>query len=210
MPADEDDAPPPEAKKLPTGRVARTARVGGLVTGQGARWAGMRAANRVRTPERAAAAENERITATVNELVEQLGRMRGAAMKVGQMLSMVEFDGLDGAQQDELQRMLATLRDDVPAVPFKRLEKLMRTELGAPIETIFKDFDKDAFAAASIGQVHRATTKDGDEVVVKVQYPGVAEAVETDLRNAMLLVPLLKRLAPGVDVRALAVEMRER
>ncbi|MGZ6299281.1 MAG: ABC1 kinase family protein, partial [Candidatus Limnocylindria bacterium] len=63
---------------------------------------------------------------------------------------------------------------------------------------------------ASIGQVHRATTLDGDEVVVKVQYPGVAEAVETDLRNAMLLLPLVKRLAPGLDVRALASELRER
>ena len=83
-----------EAGKLPTGRVARTARVGGLVTGQGVRWAGMRAANRVRTPERAAAAEDERTAALVRQLVEQLGQMRGAAMKVGQMISMVEFDGL--------------------------------------------------------------------------------------------------------------------
>src|SRR5437764_14064972 len=101
--------PLPEAGKLPTGRVARTARVGGLVTGQGVRWAGMRAANRVRTPERAAAAENERITATVNELVEQLGRMRGAAMKVGQMLSMIDLEGLDEDQQETLQKTLATL-----------------------------------------------------------------------------------------------------
>src|SRR5947209_6280740 len=217
MPVDADEEPPeatneepPEAKKLPTGRVSRTARVGGLVTGQGVRWAGMRAANRVRTPERAAVAENERITATVNELVEQLGRMRGAAMKVGQMLSMIDFEGLDDEQKDSLQRTLATLRDDVPPVPFKQLEKLIKTELGAPITTVFKDFDETAFAAASIGQVHRARTQDGDEVVVKLQYPGVAEAVETDLRNAMLLVPLLRRLAPGIDVRALAVEMRER
>src|SRR5690348_18029602 len=86
----QDEEPVPEAKRLPTGRVARTARVGGLVTGQGVRWAGMRAANRVRTPERAAVAEKERTAALVHELVEQLGRMRGAAMKVGQMLSMVE------------------------------------------------------------------------------------------------------------------------
>src|SRR6516164_5337877 len=108
----------PEAKNLPTGRVARTARVGSLVTGQGVRWAGMRAANRVRTPERAAAAEQERTAALVEELVEQLGRMRGAAMKVGQMLSMVEFDGLAEQQQDELRRRLATLRDGIPPVPF--------------------------------------------------------------------------------------------
>src|SRR5579863_3944182 len=94
--------PAPEAKNLPAGRVARTARVGGLVTSQGVRWVGMRAANRVRTPERAAAAENERTAALVHELVEQLGQMRGAAMKVGQMLSMVEFDGLPEEQQDEL------------------------------------------------------------------------------------------------------------
>ena len=201
---------PPGAKKLPTGRVARTARVGGLVTGQGVRWAGMRAANRVRTPERAAAAEKERTAALVHELVDQLGRMRGAAMKVGQMISMVEFEGLPEEQQDELQSKLATLRDDIPPVSFARLEKLLRKELGGPLGDVFSDFDERAFAAASIGQVHRATTVDGDEVVVKVQYPGVAEAVETDLRNAMLLVPMLKRLAPGLDGKALASEMRER
>jgi len=204
------DDPLPEAGKLPTGRVARTARVGGLVTGQGVRWAGMRAANRVRTPERAAEAENERTEALVRQLVEQLGQMRGAAMKVGQMISMVEFDGLAEEQRDELQRTLATLRDDVPPMPFARLEKLVRQEFGLPLQRVFSDFDERAFAAASIGQVHRATTIDGDDVVAKIQYPGVAEGVEADLRNAMLLVPLVKRLAPGLDAKALAAEMRER
>jgi predicted unusual protein kinase regulating ubiquinone biosynthesis (AarF/ABC1/UbiB family) len=87
---------------------------------------------------------------------------------------------------------------------------MMRKELGGPLERVFSAFDEHAFAAASIGQVHRATTIDGDDVVVKVQYPGVAEAVETDLRNAMMLLPLVKRLAPGLDAKALAVEMRER
>jgi predicted unusual protein kinase regulating ubiquinone biosynthesis (AarF/ABC1/UbiB family) len=202
--------PPPKANKLPTGRVARTARVGGLVTGQGVRWAGMRAANRVRTPERAAAAEGERTAALVGQLVEQLGQMRGAAMKVGQMISMVELDGLPEDQRDELQQKLASLRDDVPPVPFKQLEKLLRQELGVPLKDAFSDFDERAFAAASIGQVHRATTLDGRDVVAKIQYPGVAEAVETDLRNAMMLLPLIKRLAPGLDAKALATEMRER
>jgi predicted unusual protein kinase regulating ubiquinone biosynthesis (AarF/ABC1/UbiB family) len=210
MKSEPAEDPTPEAGKLPTGRVARTARVGGLVTGQGVRWAGMRAANRVRTPERAAAAENQRTAALVNELVEQLGQMRGAAMKVGQMISMVELDGLEEEQQDELQRKLATLRDDVPPVPFARLERLMRKEFGMPVERVFSDFDERAFAAASIGQVHRARTLDGKEVVAKIQYPGVAEAVETDLRNAMLLLPLVKRLAPGLDAKAMAAEMRER
>ena len=204
------DDPPPEAAKLPTGRVARTARIGGLVTGQGLRWAGMRTVNRVRSPERAAAAESERTAALVDELVEQLGRMRGAAMKVGQMLSMAEFDGLPEDQQDELQGKLATLRDDIPPVPFQRLEKMMRQEYGAPLHEVFSEFDERAFAAASIGQVHRARTLDGQDVVAKVQYPGVAEAVDTDLRNAMMLLPLVKRLAPGLELKAMAAEMRER
>ncbi len=209
MSAEPDDLPP-DAGKLPTGRVARTARVGGLVTGQGLRWAGMRTANRVRTPERAAAAESERTAALVRELVSQLGQMRGAAMKVGQMLSMIEFDGLPEDERDDLQRELAALRDDVPPVAFSDLEKLMRKEFGGPLDQVFSQFDERAFAAASIGQVHRATTVDGDDVVVKIQYPGVAEAVETDLRNATMLLPLVKRLAPGLDAKALAAEMRER
>ena len=208
--AEPPDADPREAKKLPSGRVARTARVGGLAAGQGVRWAGMRAANRVRTPERAAAAEQERTAALVKELVEQLSRMRGAAMKIGQIISMVDFEGLPEDQQDELQQQLATLRDGIPPVPFARLEKLLRKEFGGPLSTVFAEFDERAFAAASIGQVHRARTLDGADVVVKVQYPGVAEAVETDLRNAQLLVPLVKRLAPGLDAKGLAAEMRER
>lgn len=201
---------PPEAGKLPTGRLGRTARVGGLVTGQGLRWAGMRTANRLRTPERAEAAQQERTAALVNELVEQLGRMRGAAMKVGQMISMVEFDGLPEDQRQELQAKLASLRDNVPPVPFPKLERMMRDELGGPLSQVFSEFDEQAFAAASIGQVHRAVTFAGDEVAVKVQYPGVAEAVETDMRNAMLLVPLVKRLAPGIDSKSLFSELRER
>ncbi len=200
----------PEAGKLPSGRIARTARVGGLVTGQSLRWAGMRTANRVRSPERAATAQNERTVALVNQLVGQLGQMRGAAMKVGQVLSMVEFDGLPEDERDALQAKLAELRDDVPPVPFSRLERLMRDEFGGPLSRVFSEFDERAFAAASIGQVHRARTLDGDDVAVKVQYPGVAEAVDTDLRNAMLLLPLVKRLAPSLDAKALASELRER
>src|SRR3954471_1749500 len=204
------DDPPPEAGRLRTSRLARTARVGGMVTGQGLRWAGMRAANRVRSPERAEAARDERTAATVRELVEQLGRMRGAAMKVGQLFSMIDLEGLPEEQRAELQSRLATLRDDVPPVPFRRLERVIREEPGMPLARTFADFDERAFAAASIGQVHRATTRDGDDVVVKVQYPGVAEAVETDLRNAGMLLPLLQRLAPGLDAKALLVELRER
>ena len=210
MTAPAEDDPPAEAGRLPTGRLARTARVGGLVTGQGLRWAGMRTANRVRSPDRAAAARDERTAALVGELVDQLSKMRGAAMKVGQLFSMIELEGLPEEQRAELESRLATLRDDVPPVPFRKLEKLMRDELGAPLGDVFASFDERAFAAASIGQVHRATTLDGDDVVVKVQYPGVAEAVGSDLRSATLLLPLIRRLAPGLDAKGLFAELRER
>ncbi len=207
---DTSEDPPPEAGKLPTGRVARTARVGGLVTGQSLRWAGMRTANRVRTPERAAAAERQRTAALVGQLVDQLGQLRGAAMKLGQIISMAELDGLEEDQRDDLQRRLAALRDDIAPVPFSKLEKLLRKEFGGPLSQVFSDFDERAFAAASIGQVHRARTIDGHDVAVKIQYPGVAEAVETDLRNATMLLPLIRRLAPGLDAGALLAELRER
>ena len=136
--------------------------------------------------------------------------MRGAAMKVGQVLSTIDFTALPEEEREEFKQTLAQLRDDVPPLPFKRLEKLLREELGEKPSAIFAEFDEEAFAAASIGQVHRAVTLEGGAVAVKVQYPGVAEAVETDLRNLSLLLPLVKRLAPGLDVKALYAELRER
>jgi predicted unusual protein kinase regulating ubiquinone biosynthesis (AarF/ABC1/UbiB family) len=198
------------AQAPPTSRLARTGRVGGLVAGQGLRWAGTRAANLVRSPERAEAATGERAAALARELVEQLGRMRGAAMKIGQVLSTVDFTAIPESEREAFKQTLATLRDDVPPLPWSKLEKLVRSELGGPVGDFFSEFEHEAFAAASIGQVHRAVTLDGSAVAVKVQYPGMAEAVEIDLRNLGLLLPLVKRLAPGLDVRALAGELRER
>src|SRR5689334_1228935 len=184
----------------PTGRIARTRRFGGLVAGQGLRWAGMRAANTLRSDEAAEAATGERAAATARELVKQLGQMRGAAMKIGQVLSTVDFTAIPESEREEFKTTLAALRDDVPPLPFKSVEKLLKDELEMPLEEAFSDFEHEAFAAASIGQVHRAVTHDGQRVAVKIQYPGIAEAVETDLRNAQMLFPLVKRLAPGLDV----------
>ena len=201
---------PDEPRQPPSSRLSRSARLGGLVAGQSARWAGTRAANVVRSPERADEATGERAAALARELVTQLGQMRGAAMKVGQVLSTIDFTALPEGERENFKRTLAQLRDDVPPLPFRRLEKLMRDELGAKPSAVFAEFEEEAFAAASIGQVHRAVTRDGAAVAVKVQYPGVAEAVETDLRNLALLLPLVKRLAPGLDVKALYAELRER
>jgi predicted unusual protein kinase regulating ubiquinone biosynthesis (AarF/ABC1/UbiB family) len=136
--------------------------------------------------------------------------MRGAAMKIGQVLSTLDFTAIPEEQREEFKNTLGALRDAVPPLPFDAVQALIEEELERPIDEAFASFEEEAFAAASIGQVHRAVTTDGRRVAVKVQYPGIAEAVDTDLRNLNVLLPLVKRLAPGMDVRALAAELRER
>ena len=102
--------PEPEAASVPTSRVARTARFGGLVAGQGARWAGMRAANAFRSEDKADAAQAQRATATANELVARLGEMKGAAMKLGQVLSTIDFDLIPEGEREQFKEKLAELR----------------------------------------------------------------------------------------------------
>jgi len=205
--SDGERAPNP---RLRTGRVGRTATIGGLVAGQSARWAGTRVANLARGPESKQAATDARVAAIAAQLVKQLGQMKGAAMKVGQVLSTVELEGLSPEAQKEFKSALADLRDNVPRFEFDQMRGVIEADLGGPIAASFAEFDEEAFAAASIGQVHRAVTLDGDDVAVKVQYPGIAEAVESDLRNLKVLMRLAKRMAPGLDADAVAGEVKER
>src|SRR6185312_1513677 len=196
--------------KIPTSRLARTAKFGGLVAGQSARWAGTQLANRTRTPEDAEAADAKRALALADELVTQLGQMKGAAMKLGQVLSTVDFDMVPEGEREAFKEKLAALRDDAPQVPFKGMKKVLLDDLGGTLDDHFASFAEQPIAAASIGQVYRATLHDGRDVAVKVQYPGVAQAVETDLRNAVMLLPLVRRLAPGLDAKAIMDELRDR
>ncbi|MCW2985955.1 MAG: AarF/ABC1/UbiB kinase family protein [Conexibacter sp.] len=196
--------------KIPTSRLARTAKFGGLVAGQSARWAGTQAANRLRSDDQAEKADAKRALALADELVTQLGQMKGAAMKLGQVLSTVDFELVPEGEREAFKHKLAALRDDAPQVPFKKMEKVVIDDLGGSLDEHFATFDATPVAAASIGQVYRATLHDGRDVAVKVQYPGVAEAVETDLRNAAVLLPLVKRLAPGLDAKAILKELRDR
>jgi len=95
-------------------------------------------------------------------------------------------------------------------MPWKRVSKVLEEEYHEPVSEHFSDFEPEAFAAASIGQVHRATLNDGREVAVKIQYPGVAEALESDMRNAGMIVRLARAIAPGLDAKAVAEELRVR
>jgi predicted unusual protein kinase regulating ubiquinone biosynthesis (AarF/ABC1/UbiB family) len=197
-------------KPIPKGRVRRTAKVGGLVGGQTARGYATRAANLTRSDEAGAAALERRRIAAAEQIVEVLGQMKGAAMKVGQVASFIDMSGLPPEAQDMFQAKLAELRDSAPRVSFKEMRKVIEADYGEPLKEVFAEFEEEPLAAASIGQVYRATLHDGRRVAVKVQYPGVAQAVRADLQNLGLLLRALKRMAPGLDAKAMAREIRER
>jgi predicted unusual protein kinase regulating ubiquinone biosynthesis (AarF/ABC1/UbiB family) len=112
--------------------------------------------------------------------------------------------------REEFQHKLAALRDAAPKVDFKDMKKVLESEYGDKLENVFETFDPVPIAAASIGQVYKARLDDGRCVAVKVQYPGVAEAVRADLQNLGLILRLMKSIAPGLDVRSVAAEVRER
>ena len=142
---------------------------------------------------------------TAGDVAGTLGAMKGVMMKIGQMASYVD-DGLS----PPVRRTLARLQDSVPPMSPALAAAVVEEELGAPPERAFARWDPRPIAAASIGQVHRAVTRDGRAVAVKVQYPGIAETIAADLRNAALLRRMLRIAAPAQDVDALLAELRDR
>ncbi len=195
---------------VPTGRVRRTAKVGALAGGQTARGYATKAANLARSKEGRRSAAERRQMRAAEQIVEVLGEMKGAAMKVGQVASFIDTGTLPPEVQERLQEKLAELRDSAPQASFEDMRKVMEADLDEPLEEVFDELDEDAVAAASIGQVYRARLMDGRDVAVKVQYPGVAQAVRADLQNLGLILRVAKRIAPGMDSKAMAAEIRER
>ncbi|MGZ4183855.1 MAG: ABC1 kinase family protein [Solirubrobacteraceae bacterium] len=198
------------SKKIPTSRVGRTAKIGGLAAGQAIRQAGTRAANVTRTKEKRYAALERRQIEAAEQIVAALGTMKGAAMKLGQVMSFLDVGLVPEEYRDEFQRKLAALRDAAPTVTFKEMRKVIEEELEDPVGEVFESFDEEPIAAASIGQVYRARLQDGRDVAVKVQYPGVAAAVRADMQNLGLILRLAKRIAPGMDPQAIGREISER
>jgi predicted unusual protein kinase regulating ubiquinone biosynthesis (AarF/ABC1/UbiB family) len=195
---------------IPVGRIRRGAQVGRLLGAEAARAYAGKAANHSRSDEERVAADERRRLEAARRVVEVLGQMKGPAMKLGQMASLLDFNRLPDDQRDELQAKLAELRDSSPQVPFNDMRKVIEHDLEDRIANLFAEFDPDAVAAASIGQVYRARLRDGRDVAVKVQYPGIASAVRADLQNLGLLIRAAKRFVPGLDPASTALEVRER
>jgi predicted unusual protein kinase regulating ubiquinone biosynthesis (AarF/ABC1/UbiB family) len=197
-------------EEIPKGRVRRSAKLGTALGGQAARYAGTRAASLTRSQEEAQERLEARHLETALKMVRTLGEMKGAAMKLGQLASFIDTEFLPPEYAEIYQQELAKLRTSAPPMPWEKVNAVIEGEYGEPVHEHFSEFDPEAFAAASIGQVHRATLLDGRKVAVKIQYPGVAEALESDMRNAGMLVHLARALAPGLDAKAVAAELRER
>jgi predicted unusual protein kinase regulating ubiquinone biosynthesis (AarF/ABC1/UbiB family) len=185
--------------------------VGRLAASEAVKQFGTRAANLTRSEQGANEALARRQLETAKQIVAALGTMKGAAMKLGQVMSFLDVGLVPEEHREEFQRELAKLRDAAPTVSFKQMRKVIEDDLEEPIGDVFEDFVEEPIAAASIGQVYRARLRDGGrEVAVKVQYPGVAAAVRADLQNLDMIMRLLKRMTPALDVKSVATEIRER
>jgi predicted unusual protein kinase regulating ubiquinone biosynthesis (AarF/ABC1/UbiB family) len=154
-------------------------------------------------------AEQRFHAATADKMLELLGSMKGAAMKLGQLASFVDLD-LPPEVQATYHAVLADLRDSAPPADPDAIRRVLTEQYGAPPEQVFRHWDPVPLASASIGQVHRAELDDGTAVVAKVQYPGVAEAIESDLANAELLAPMARVISPNLRIKPLMDELRDR
>ena len=182
--------------RVPNGRIARGGRLGRLAAGQAIRGVGTRLSAVGRTEEVRQRLSERSAMQAAQQLVTVLGGMKGAAMKLGQMLSMLDLDLLPEQQREMFRTKLAELRDQAPVFPFPAMRAVVEDDLG-PMGRVFADFDETPIAAASIGQVYRAELRDGRRVAVKVKYPGVDRAVESDMRNLMMISRLWKALLPS-------------
>jgi predicted unusual protein kinase regulating ubiquinone biosynthesis (AarF/ABC1/UbiB family) len=196
--------------KIPRSRLGRSARVGIRAGLEGARFAGAKATGVVRSRD----ARQERMEGlaldSAERLVETLGTMKGAAMKMGQLASFIDTEYLPEEYRELYQSKLGQLRTSAPAMPWEKVRKVIDEEYDEPCLDVFREIEQEAFAAASIGQVHRAVLHDGRRVAVKIQYPGIDAAIRADLSNAGMILRLAKAIAPGLDSKAVAAELKER
>lgn len=193
---------------IPTGWAQRGARLAGQTGRSAARFVGARVKS-IASPEKAQQYIEGFHQATAQQVVQMLGEMKGAAMKVGQLASFYEF-AAPGDYVATYRDALTMLQSSAPPMDPEASKQVIFEEFGKPAEEVFADFEDEAVASASIGQVHRAKLHSGEMVAVKVQYPGVDEAVRSDLKNISALTKLSVAVAPNLDPKEIAAEVRDR
>ncbi len=201
--ANHSTMPKPSPAPIPQTRLGRIARIG-LAAGELAVGA---AAERLRRFARGEAGDlGSALLSAPNaqRLAARLGRLRGAAMKIGQLISLQGEDVLP----PEFAQAFAVLRAQATPMPPQQLRRVLGREYGKGWERRFSTFDDEPIAAASIGQVHRATTSDGRDLALKIQYPGVARSIASDVDNVAALLRLFNLLPLDLDVGGLAAEAK--
>lgn len=189
--------------RVPTTRIGRLARLG-LTAGELAA-GGVAESVRRLTRTKPEDVYNVLLTATnARKLAKRLAGMRGAAMKMGQILSMESADFLPR----EFADALAILRDSADTMPLSQIKRVMGREYGKGWQDLFVDFNYEPIAAASIGQVHRVFTEDGRDLALKIQYPGVAKSINSDVDNMAMLMRMINLLPVEMDVTAIVKETK--
>lgn len=146
---------------------------------------------------------------TADQLFKVLGELKGGAMKFGQALSVFE-SALPEEVAGPYRAALTKLQEAAPPMPTRTVHAVLEERLGQDWQELFLEFEDKPSAAASIGQVHRGVWRDGREVAVKVQYPGAGEALLSDLNQLSRFARLLGPLIPGVDIKPLISELKDR
>ncbi|MEP3225887.1 MAG: AarF/ABC1/UbiB kinase family protein [Parasphingorhabdus sp.] len=188
---------------VPSGRLSRFTRFGTMATAIGGNML-LEGARRLAEGERPKISDMLLTPKNAIKLTNQLANLRGAAMKMGQMLSMDASDVLP----PELADILAKLRADAQFMPRKQLLKVLSKEYGPDWNERFSQFDQHPIAAASIGQVHRAIAKNGRELAIKIQYPGVRESIDSDVDNVATLIKLSGIVPKSLNIAPMLAEAK--
>ena len=199
-----DQASPGRAKKVPSHRVSRLTGLGKLAAAIASRTVvnGVMSLGRGEIPK----SMDLLLTAkNITSVTDELARMRGAALKLGQLLSMDAGEVLP----KELADLMTRLRANADYMPEAQLKKVLIENWGPGWRDEFEQFQMQPIAAASIGQVHRATTVDGRKLAIKVQYPGVARSIESDINNVTTLFTLTGLAPPKAQLEKLVVEAKQ-
>lgn len=194
---------PAKKSRVPTTRLGRLVRLG-FTAGELAVGGAIEGVRRISGVTPADAVNVFLTVANAEKLAKRLAGMRGAAMKMGQILSMESADFLP----PEFADALAILRDSANTMPHSQIRRLMGQEYGKGWENRFEHFDFEPVAAASIGQVHRVLTKDGRDLALKIQYPGVAKSINSDVDNMALLLKMTKILPIQIDISGIVAEAK--
>ena len=192
-----------ESRAVPRSRVRRMGKLARLAGGVAGNMLA-HGARQMDSGQRPRAKDLLMTPANARRLTKQLSEMRGAAMKLGQILSMDSGDFLP----KELADILATLRNSAYTMPEHQLEEMLQSAFGEGYGAKLKNFERRPFAAASIGQVHRLQTRDGRDAVLKIQYPGVRESIDSDVDNLAALLRFSGLLPKHIDLKPLLAEVK--